>query len=79
MQRWEHLVLVVRNETVLAANRQQLGKAGFLGRTDGPVLHEYLDMCGADGWEVVAMAPVTQLGNLDGAIDINIILKRPRS
>lgn len=79
MQRWEYLVVIARNETILAANGQELGSVGFLGGTQGPSIHEYLNMCGAEGWEVVGMSPSMQRGEHGGSINVNIILKRPRS
>ncbi|HEY0607388.1 MAG TPA: DUF4177 domain-containing protein [Herpetosiphonaceae bacterium] len=79
MQRWEYLVLIARNETILSANGQQLGSVGFLGGTAGPPIHDYLNMCGTEGWEVVGMAPSTQRGEHGGTVNITIVLKRSRS
>lgn len=79
MQRWEYLVLVARKETILSANGQQIGSVGFFGGTDGPPIHEYLNVCGAEGWEVVGMSPSNQPGEHGGSNNINIVLKRPKS
>lgn len=78
MQRWEYLVLIARKGTILSANGQQLGSVGFFGGTEGPPLHDYLNMCGAEGWEVVGMSPSMQRGEHGGSVNIDIVLKRPR-
>ena len=69
MQKWEYVILNVGEQKVITVNGKQVAKLGLLSTT-GPVLHEYLNQMGPEGWEVVGMVG-------ENISIYSVVLKRP--
>ena len=75
MKTWEYLHALADNHEVVEVNGAMIGTAlrGFVTTYTGrPSLTDFLNQSGQEGWELVGMSPVGEVG---GAL--RLIFKRP--
>jgi hypothetical protein len=86
MQEWEYATLWVNfNETdgayvIAQVNGQNIEdmKAAMFDSHHVPRLHEFLNVMGKVGWEVVGMSGMLTGGDLSRRTPLIVVLKRPK-
>jgi hypothetical protein len=75
MKNWEYLYALAENNEVIEVNGAMIGTAlrGFVTTYTGrPTLTDFLNQSGQEGWELVGMSPMGEMGTT-----LRLIFKRP--
>ncbi|MEY2819804.1 MAG: DUF4177 domain-containing protein [Chloroflexota bacterium] len=75
MKNWEYLYALAENNEVVEVNNAMIGTAlrGFVTTYTGrPTLTDFLNQSGQEGWELVGMSPMGEVGTT-----LRLIFKRP--
>ncbi len=75
MKNWEYLYALTENNEVVEVNNAMIGTAlrGFVTTYTGrPTLTDFLNQSGQEGWELVGMSPMGEVGTT-----LRLIFKRP--
>jgi hypothetical protein len=75
MKIWEYLYALAENNEVIEVNGAMIGTAlrGFVTTYTGrPTLTDFLNQSGQEGWELVGMSPMGEMGTT-----LRLIFKRP--
>jgi hypothetical protein len=74
MTKWEYMYIQVYQNDVESINGKRVGEyTGFLQIPSGqPILSEFLEKTGQDGWEVIGICPANE-----NASRWRLVLKRP--
>ena len=75
MKNWEYLYALAENNEVVEVNGAMIGTAlrGFVTTYTGrPTLTNFLNQSGQEGWELVGMSPMGEVGTT-----LRLIFKRP--
>ena len=75
MKNWEYLYALAENNEVVEVNNAMIGTAlrGFVTTYTGrPTLTDFLNESGQEGWELVGMSPMGEVGTT-----LRLIFKRP--
>jgi hypothetical protein len=75
MKNWEYLYALAENNEVIEVNGAMTGTAlrGFVTTYAGrPTLTDFLNQSGQEGWELVGMSPMGEVGDT-----LRLIFKRP--
>ena len=75
MKNWEYLYALAEKNEVVEVNNAMIGTAlrGFVTTYTGrPTLTDFLNQSGQEGWELVGMSPMGEVGTT-----LRLIFKRP--